>query len=103
PSRRPARGQQGLLMANLTKVRSIRTRLVLLVAFIALVVGGVSTFYDVVSSDKVFREQLGKRGRYIAANLAYNSKYGVLTEDKPLLAQLLDGAMSSVAGQDTDV
>ncbi len=39
-----------------------------------------------------------KRGRYIASNLAYNSKYGVLTEDKPLLTQFLEGAVSAGGG-----
>ena len=34
-------------------------------------------------------------GRYIATNLAFNAKYGVLTEDKPLLVQFLDGAVSA--------
>ena len=48
----------------------------------------------------MLRDQLVKRGRYIAANLAYNSKYGVLTEDKPLLTQLLEGALSSGGGQE---
>src|SRR6185295_19284417 len=85
------------------RVRSIRTRLVLLVAAVALLVSVVSTAYEIFSNNAVFREQLAKRGRYIASNLAYNSKYGVLTEDKPLLGQLLEGAMSSVAGQESDV
>ena len=67
-------------------------------AGVALVVGGGSAVYDLVGSQGLLREQLVKRGRYIASNLAYNSKYGVLTEDKPLLTQFLEGALSAESG-----
>ena len=80
-------------------VRSIRTKLLLLVAGVALVVGGVSAVYDLVASEGLLREQMVKRGRYIAANLAYNSKYGVLTEDKPLLTQFLEGAVAAAGAR----
>src|SRR5262245_37901681 len=85
------------------RVRSIRTKLLALVMGVSLVVGGVSTLYDVISSQALLGDQLSKRGRYIASNLAYNSKYGVLTEDKPLLNQLLEGAMSAAEGTRSDV
>ena len=85
------------------RLRSIRGKLVALVALVALVVSGVSTIYDVVSSGVMLREQMVKRGRYIASNLAYNSKYGVLTEDRPLLGQFLEGAVSSGAAEGADV
>jgi methyl-accepting chemotaxis protein len=74
---------------------SIRTRCVLLVAGVAMLVGGVAVLYDFVSSEGFLGEQLAKRGRYIANNLAFNCKYGVLTEDKPLLTQLLEGALAA--------
>jgi hypothetical protein len=45
------------------------------------------------SDDKV-REQVIKRGKYIAANLAYNSDYGVLIEDPTQLTDLAAGAMA---------
>ncbi|PYQ21931.1 MAG: hypothetical protein DMF81_13880 [Acidobacteria bacterium] len=79
---------------------SIRTKLLLLVAGVALVVGVVSAVYSSVSSGRVLREQMVKRGTYIAGNLAFNSKYGVLTEDRPLLGQLLQGAISAEQGTD---
>src|SRR5438093_7480576 len=82
---------------------SIRTKLLLLVAGVALLVGGVSAIYSSVSSGQVLREQMVKRGEYIAGNLAYNSKYGVLTEDRPLLTQLLEGAIASGTGRGSDV
>jgi methyl-accepting chemotaxis protein len=82
---------------------SIRTKLLLLVAGVALLVGTVSAGYSSVSSGHVLREQMAKRGAYIAGNLAYNSKYGVLTEDRPLLTQLLEGAIAAQSGQGSDV
>ena len=82
---------------------SIRTKLLLLVAGVAFLVGTVSAVYSSVSSGSVLREQMVKRGMYIAGNLAYNSKYGVLTEDRPLLTQLLEGAIAAQAGQGSDV
>jgi methyl-accepting chemotaxis protein len=62
------------------------------------VVGGVSVVYDLLASEGLLREQMVKRGRYIATNLAFNSKYGVLTEDKPLLTQFLEGAVTAGGG-----
>jgi len=82
---------------------SIRTKLLLLVTGVAFLVGTVSAVYSSVSGGRVLREQMVKRGMYIAGNLAYNSKYGVLTEDRPLLTQLLEGAIAAQAGQGSDV
>jgi len=44
-------------------------------------------------SDEKVREQIVKRGQYIAANLAYNSDYGVLIQDVTQLNDLAAGAM----------
>jgi len=82
---------------------SIRKKLLALVAGVALLVGAFSALYSSLSNRQVLRDQMVKRGRYIAANLAYNSKYGVLTEDKQLLNQLLEGAMTAGGGQSSDV
>src|SRR5260221_14068818 len=78
--------------------QSVRTKFILLVAGVALVVAGVSVVYNLRAGQGQLREQVVLRGRYIASNLAYNSKYGVLTEDKPLLTQFLEGAVSAEAG-----
>jgi methyl-accepting chemotaxis protein len=77
------------------RIRSLRAKLLVLVAGVALAVGVLSASFQLVRSRQLLREQVEKRGRYIASNLAYNSKYGVLTEDKPLLTQLLEGALAS--------
>ena len=60
--------------------------------------------YDIVAGESLVRDQIVKRGRYIASNLAFNAKYGVLTEDRPLLVQFLEGATAAGAeGEATDV
>ena len=84
--------------------KSIRTKLLGLLAGIALVVGGVSVLYDLVAGESLIRDQIVKRGRYVASNLAFNAKYGVLTEDKPLLTQFLEGAVAAGGdGEHSDV
>ena len=84
--------------------KSIRTKMLGLLAGIALVVGGVSVVYDLVAGEAVIRDQVVKRGRYVASNLAFNAKYGVLTEDKPLLTQFLEGAVGAGGdGERSDV
>jgi len=85
------------------KSHSIRTRLLLLVAGTTAVVAIASTIYFALSSSALLRDQVVKRGLYIASNLAYNSKYGVLTEDKPLLSELLEGAMAAAGSEGSDV
>ena len=52
-----------------------------------------AVLYDLLTGETLLREQIAKRGRYISSNLAFNAKYGVLTEDKPLLLQFLEGAV----------
>ena len=85
-------------------IKSIRTKLLLLLAAIALVVGGVSVLYDLFAGEALIRDQIVKRGRYVASNLAFNAKYGVLTEDKPLLTQFLEGAVAAGGeGERSDV
>ena len=71
--------------------KSIRAKFLALLTLTAVVITGVSLVYDLVAGGAVLRDQIVKRGRYVASNLAFNAKYGVLTEDKPLLAQFLDG------------
>lgn len=81
------------------RLTSIRSKFLLLVAGVALLVGGISAFYSSYSTGSVLRAQVVMRGRFIASNLAKNSNYGLLTEDKPLLTQLLDAALSASANE----
>jgi methyl-accepting chemotaxis protein len=87
-------------MLNLS---SIRTKLLLLVAVVALLVGAVSAAFSSYRSGVLLRDQLVKRGEYIAKNLAKNSNYGVLTEDRPLLNQLIEAVISASGGDKSDV
>jgi methyl-accepting chemotaxis protein len=75
--------------------RSIRAKFLGLLTLTAVVITGVSVVYDLVAGGEVIRDQIVKRGRYVAGNLAFNARYGVLTEDKPLLAELLEGAVAA--------
>jgi methyl-accepting chemotaxis protein len=75
--------------------KSIRTKLLLLMSGIALAVTFGAVLYDLITGERLLRDQIARRGRYISSNLAFNAKYGVLTEDKPLLMQFLEGAVSS--------
>ncbi len=76
---------------------SIRTKFLLLVGGVAAGVGTLSGWYSYQSGGSLLREQMVKRGHYVAENLALNSKYGVLTEDRPILTQLLQDALAASA------
>jgi len=90
-------------MSLAIRMRSIRAKLLGLVVVVALIMGGVSALFSSRTTTGLLRDQMVMRGHYIASNLAYNSKYGVLTEDKPLLTQLLEGAMAPSTGESSDV
>jgi len=84
--------------------KSIRTKMLGLLAGIALAVAVASVVYDLFAGEAVIHDQIVKRGRYVASNLAFNAKYGVLTEDKPLLTQFLEGAVNAGGtGETSDV
>src|SRR5215472_13536301 len=85
------------------KRNSMRTKLLGLVAFVAFAVAGVSAAFSYWRNRTILRAEMVRRGHYIAGNLAYNSKYGVLTEDRPLLTGLLEGAMSAGGTEGSDV
>src|SRR5262245_37753046 len=79
------------------KAVSLRWKLLGLVAAVALMVAVGSALHATRSSGELLRQQMARRGRYIAANLGYNSQYAVFTEDKVVLGRLVDGAMSAGA------
>src|SRR5262249_44656465 len=68
------------------------------IAGAALLAGAAFAGYASYRIESVVREQLVRRGQYIARSLAGDSIYGVMTTDQPLLAQLVEIAM--VAGGD---
>jgi hypothetical protein len=71
---------------------------------VAGIAGLASGSYASYRAGLLLREQLVRRGQYMATNLAVNSTYGVLTEDAPLLNQLIDGAITaSSRGAESDL
>ena len=81
-------------LARLARL-SIRTKLLLLVAGVALLVGGVSAVFSSESSGRLLREQIVRRGRFIADHLAKRGLYPVMTEDKQELMSLATSAMEA--------
>jgi hypothetical protein len=65
----------------------------LAVALAAFVIGGGLSCLAMIDLQKRLEDQISKRGFYVAGSLAYNSKYGLLTADRPLLQQLAYGAL----------
>jgi methyl-accepting chemotaxis protein len=61
-----------------------------------------SAVYSFFSTDALLARERERRGRYIAHNLALNSAYGVLTEDKTLLRSQIDNALSASAVEDRE-
>ncbi len=74
---------------------SIRSKLLALVVGVTLVMGLASAIYSYASTNSLLREEVVKRGRYIAQNLALNSYFGILTEDKPILIAQMENALSA--------
>jgi methyl-accepting chemotaxis protein len=75
--------------------RSIRTKLLLLVAGVALFMGTISAGYFTRKTSSLLDEQVFKRGDYIATNLAHNIAYGVLTEDPTYLQEQIEGVTTA--------
>jgi methyl-accepting chemotaxis protein len=85
------------------RLRSMRTRLLLLVMSVALLVAVLSAAYSTVSGGRLLREQLVKRGTYIAGNLAHNARTAVLIDDRAQLLALIDGVRTVSGGSESDV
>ena len=79
--------------------KSIRSKLLALLAIIALVVATIAVLNDLRSGETLLEEQIAKRGRYVASNLAITAEYGVLTDDRPLLLKHLEGVTSAGGAQ----
>ena len=65
------------------RMGSIRTKLLILVGGVALLVGGVSAIVSSWSSGGLLEQQLRRRGYYIASNLAKNSNCLLYTSPSP--------------------
>jgi signal transduction histidine kinase/CheY-like chemotaxis protein len=74
-------------------VFSLKTKLLGFIISGIVVMGALFCWYYVHQSHKILTREMEKRGDAIVDNLAYNSKYGVITKNKRVLEQLLDGVM----------
>ena len=63
-------------------------------ALVVVVVSLVSGYYSLKGARTLLTEQLSERGLVLARSLAFNSAYGVYTEDTVTLIRLLEGVMA---------
>lgn len=70
---------------------SLRAKFTLMIALMISAVGFSLGWYSYAKTKEVLYDELMARGKGIARNLAFNSRYAVLTEDKTALRDLLYG------------
>jgi signal transduction histidine kinase len=58
-----------------------------------IVMGSLFSGYYINKSHKILTRELEKRGSALAHNLAFNSKYGIMTKNKDILNRLLAGVI----------
>lgn len=63
------------------------------ISLMILMVGSVLGWYFLHQSESVLSSELQKRALSLTRNLAFNSHYGILTEDDVILRQLIDGIL----------
>lgn len=64
------------------------------ISLMILTVGVVLGWYFLRQSESVLSGELQKRALALTRNLAFNSHYGILTEDEVILRQLIDGILA---------
>src|SRR5437764_1653043 len=72
---------------------SLKVKAMAFISLMLLAVGTSLSWYLLRQTREVFTEELQKRAISLAQNLAHISKYGVLTEDKVILHQLIEGTL----------
>ncbi len=79
-------------MKNLKPRRfSLRAKFTLMIALMISAVGLFLGWYAYAKTKEVLYDELMARGRGIARNLAFNSRYAALTEDRTVLRDLIYG------------
>ena len=85
----PANGKgQGM-----AKFISLRTKFVWFLSLIIVLICSSLSWYFIQNKTDSLTKQLINLGSILVKNLAYNSRYGVFTEDEALMSQLIDGVM----------
>ena len=72
---------------------SLKLKAMVFISLMILAVGAVLGWYFLSQSKEVVKEELRKRALALTKNLAYNSRYGLLTEDSVILQQLMDAIL----------
>lgn len=72
---------------------SLRTKFVVFLSLIIIATCSSLSRYFIQNKTEALTQQLVNVGSILVRNLAHNSRYGVFTEDKILLHQLIDGVM----------
>jgi two-component system, NtrC family, sensor kinase len=69
----------------------LREKFVLLVSIVTVASMMISSGYLIKRQNEIYHDELDKRGETLAANLAYNSEYGVILESTEELENLIRG------------
>ena len=78
--------------------KSIRSKLLALLAVVALAVTIIAVLNDLRSGETQIGREIAKRGRYVASSLALGAQYGVLVEDRALLQKSLEAGVAAAGG-----
>ena len=76
-----------------TTVISFQLKAIGFISLMILAVGTLLSWYFLSRGEVVVKEELQKRTLALTQNLAYNSRYGILTEDQVILQQLIESIM----------
>ena len=69
----------------------LKAKFVLTISFLILVTSVILSVFLIERQSLFIQRELEKRGESMVRNLAHNSEYGVLVENKPLLLNLMEG------------
>jgi methyl-accepting chemotaxis protein len=88
-------------LQDLLRFRSVRAKFLTLIFVVASLIALGSGWFSTWNNGGMLVGELDKRGEYIAANLAQTAVYGVLTQDRPMLQQLLDAVVEASGDRET--
>ena len=75
-------------------LKGLGGRSILVISLLITVISVILSFFFTINQKNYMEEQLRERSNALANNLAYNSQYGVLIDNKPGLQQLINGVMN---------
>lgn len=75
------------------KLLSVRTKAVIVMSALILLASAMLTYYFIESEKRIIFGNLERQGIALVNNIAYNSEYGLLTENEGILEDLLEGVM----------